>query len=246
MNIIDLSIIHYSNSHDFYIPFEIRKIIKEFTYEEINDKNIHSAVKLWCNNKEKNKKKAIILYGHISYWDTSKVTDMSCLFEHLNKFNDDISNWYISKVTNMKFMFCCASSFNQPIGNWDVSQVTNMEYMFCCASSFNQPICNWNVSQVTNMEFMFSRSYLFDQSVTNWDVSKVTDMESMFYYASSFNQPIENWNVSHVTNMKFMFILVPKSLKQSLITIHKLKESKLLSWKFHRALSGRQLKTRKI
>ena len=167
MNIIDLSIINYSNSCGFYIPYELRKIIKEFTYEEINDKNIHSAVKLWCNNKEKNKKKAIILYGNISYWDTSKVTFMSCLFKHLNKFNDDISNWDVSKVTNMKFMFCCGSSFNQPIGNWDVSQVTNMEYMFCCASSFNQPIGNWNVSNFTDMTSMFSNYSSFNQSIGN-------------------------------------------------------------------------------
>ena len=172
-NIIDLSIIHYSNSCEFYIPHEIRKIIKEYTYKEINDKNIHSAVKLWYHNKEK----AIILYGHISYWDTSKVTDMSNLFMFLNNFNDKIDNWDVSQVTNMQFMFYNASLFNQPIGNWNVSKVNNMSRMFNYASSFNQPIGDWNVTNVIYMR-------------------------GMFYNASSFNQPIGNWNISQITNME--------------------------------------------
>ena len=44
---------------------------------------------------------------HISTWDTSKVTDMSFLFEDIDEdekedFNADISGWNVSKVTNME------------------------------------------------------------------------------------------------------------------------------------------------
>ena len=59
-------------------------MIQEYIYEPITDKNIRSAVKLWCNNKEQ----ALMLYGHISYWDTSGVTNMEKLFHDLSKFND--------------------------------------------------------------------------------------------------------------------------------------------------------------
>ena len=88
------------------------------------------------NEDKIRQEKSIILYGHISYWDTSKVTDMSHLFKNLKKFNDKIDNWNVSQVTNMNFMFSDASSFNQPINNWNISQVTNMECMFYNADSF--------------------------------------------------------------------------------------------------------------
>jgi surface protein len=100
----------------------LRNIIQEYIYEPINDGNIHNAVKLWCNNKQQ----ALMLYGHISYWDTSKVTNMNNLFSNMKDFNDDISNWDVSNVTNMSGMFDGARSFNQPIGNWNVANVTNM------------------------------------------------------------------------------------------------------------------------
>ena len=73
------------------------------------------------------------VYGNISEWDVSNVTDMSNLFNgngpHAN-FNEDISAWDVSNVTDMSYMFFNNSSFNQDIGGWDVSNVTNMAEMF--------------------------------------------------------------------------------------------------------------------
>ena len=44
--LIDVCIDKYSESKNFYLPFELRNIIQKYIYEPITDKNIHSAVKL--------------------------------------------------------------------------------------------------------------------------------------------------------------------------------------------------------
>lgn len=75
----------------------------------------------------------------LNFIDTSKITDMSCLFSDissfwsgygLEKYNGDISKWNTFNVTNMRSMFDGAHFFNHPLNNWDVSNVTNMSYMF--------------------------------------------------------------------------------------------------------------------
>ena len=48
----------------------------------ITNKNIHTAVKQWCTDREE----AIKIYGHISSWNTSKVTRMQSLFRESVKF----------------------------------------------------------------------------------------------------------------------------------------------------------------
>ena len=60
---------------------------------------------------------------------TTMVTDMDgCLRElFANSFNSDISFWDTSNVTSMYCMFAGASAFNQDIGSWDTSSVTDME-----------------------------------------------------------------------------------------------------------------------
>jgi len=132
-------------------------------------------------------------YGHISTWDTSKVTDMHKLFQSeycmnqpivdLTKisaynracFNDDISAWDTSKVTNMNRMFDANKHFNQDISGWKTSKVKDMGYMFHQAIAFNQPIGKWDTSQVVQIHMvssgtsgMFSQAAAFDQNLRNW------------------------------------------------------------------------------
>ena len=137
--------------------------------------------------------------------DTSKITDMSCLFDgFFDCYDRDLSGielWDVSNVTDMSGMFSC-SSFNKDISSWDVSKVTDMSHMFSY-SSFNQDISSWDVSNVTNMSSMFSGSS-FNQDISSWDVSNVTNMSSMFSH-SDFNQDISSWDVSNVTDMSWMF-----------------------------------------
>ncbi len=126
-----------------FIPVELRSLVMNYliafpTVTFINT-NIHYAVWLWTHHREL----AMLRYGHISQWDTSRVTDMSKLFHELPEFNDDISRWNVSQVSEMKGMFKDAHSFNQPLDSWDVSNVRDMTGMFAHARSFNQPHCAW-------------------------------------------------------------------------------------------------------
>ena len=88
--------------------------------------------------------------------DTSKITDMSNLFNGID-FNGDISSWNVSKVIDMDSMFYGCKSFNQDISNWDVSNVNKMSGMFTGCESFKKDISNWNVSNVISMRIMFDK-----------------------------------------------------------------------------------------
>ena len=109
-------------------------------------------VNKWCQDQTG----AAALYGNISSWNTSDVTDMSYLFsDHycttFDSFNEDISSWDVSRVTNMEYLFNGASDFDQDLSRWVTSRVTNINFIFAEASSFNQSFC-WDTSSVTEYE----------------------------------------------------------------------------------------------
>merc|ERR1711927_103809 len=91
------------------------------------DESIRTAVRAW----EEDRAAAEAMYGHISTWETSRVTDMSYLFSACDwdsrcntaaaSFNEDISAWSVDNVRDMHQMFSSASSFNQNIGGWSVA-----------------------------------------------------------------------------------------------------------------------------
>jgi surface protein len=143
------------------------------------------------------------IYGQISDWNTSKITNMNALFE-LISFDQSINNWNVSNVTTMDKMFS-ESDFDLPLDKWNVSNVTSMNNMFHSNHKFDQNINDWNVSNVTDMNEMFSDAVLFNQPLNNWNVSNVTGMYQMFENITYFNQPLKNWNVSNVNNMEAMF-----------------------------------------
>ena len=113
--------------------------------------------------------------------DTSKITDMSELFDIIDgklqflskNGHFDISDWDVSNVTNMEYMFG-NSNFNGDLSDWDVSNVTNMNSMFRYSefTGKNGDIGHWNVSNVKSMRNMFGGSR-FDGDISNWDVSNV-------------------------------------------------------------------------
>ena len=183
------------------LPLDILIFINEFIkYEKLNNENMKEVVDFWFENKEECKFK----YGHISYWNTSNVTDMCSLFYLKRDFNEDISRWNVSNVTTMYGMFNDASSFRGDISGWNVSNVTNMGFMFRGATYFNCDISNWNVSNVANMRYMFSHASSFNSDISGWNVSKVTTMYRMFYDTSSFNSNLNNWKIrNHDENHDF-------------------------------------------
>lgn len=154
---------------------------------------------------------------------TTKVTDMSYLFEDEIIFNntDILRKWDVSNVENFEGMFKGArpyysvSPYNKLfIDNWDTSSAKNMSYMFQYTrdiGDFNFEsgfkiigIGSWDVSNVTDMTYMFFSSN-FNEPIGEWDVSKVETMEGMFN-SSPFNEPIGEWDVSSVFTMRSMFM----------------------------------------
>ena len=86
-----------------YLPNELVDIIKSYViYQPQTKEELKKVAEQWVTNKEETIKK----YGHISLWDTSKINDMSYLFENYNSiycfdgteiivnryFNENINN----------------------------------------------------------------------------------------------------------------------------------------------------------
>jgi surface protein len=155
------------------------------SFSALNDSTIFNAVDAWLFNKSD----ATLIYGPMSTWNTSLVTNMADLFyagynalykDELRSFNENLSLWDTRRVTTMSFMFSWTQAFNGNLSSWNVSQVEDMSYMFNYAYAFNGDVSSWDVSSVTDMSSMFSSASAFDGDVTSWDVSNVSDMADMF------------------------------------------------------------------
>lgn len=112
----------------FYLPVELREVVKTYLYMKITDRNIHLACTYYDDMFGYLTKK---MYGSIEYWDTSSITNMSNLFEGNPDFHGDISNWDVSNVTNMDYMFFHNMHFNDSItGKWNMTNVESKKNMF--------------------------------------------------------------------------------------------------------------------
>ena len=185
----------------YCVPVELRAIILQYMLTiRLDNSLFRQALGMWFSDEPR----CLLIYGHISKWDTSLVTNMSNI-SFGPHFNEDLNDWDVSGVTTMEGMFKQASSFNQPLYHWDVNQVINMKEMFLEASEFNQSLDSWNVCNVTNITGMFSHADIFNQPLNQWNVSNVVNMKDLFLNATKFNQPLDQWNVSSVCDMSGMF-----------------------------------------
>ena len=92
--------------------------------------------------------------------DSSVTTiNMANMFLGATAFLSDITGWNTSKVTNMSGMFQ-VTSFDKDISVWNVAAVTNMANMFNGNTIFNQPVKYWTVgSNVYTDMFLGSTAF---------------------------------------------------------------------------------------
>ena len=136
------------------------KKCKRIIYKKINNLNIRNAVNLWC----KDKNEAIKIYGYISVWDVSSVTDMSNLFKGKREFNYDISTWDVSNVTNMELMFKNTVVFNQDLSSWNIDYKILGIYKLCKKKI--------NVTQLDEFE-LDKECHICQNTETNNNIVKV-------------------------------------------------------------------------
>jgi surface protein len=146
----------------------------------------------------------------LSKADTSKVTDMSYMFDVCNNLTQlDISGFDTSNVTNMEHMFSgCGSLEALDVSNFNTSKVTDMSSMFSgCKSLKALDVSGFNTSNVTDMEFMFQNcSNLLTLDVTGFDTGKVTIMDFMFGDCQKLTTiDVSGFDTSNVTNIAGMF-----------------------------------------
>jgi surface protein len=191
-----------------------------------SNNELQSAVSLWISDRTL----AINTYGHISNWDTSRITNLDDLFDSQTTFNDDISGWNVGRVTSMYATFYNASLFNVSLSSWNVSSTTDLSWAFAHATNFNgnvsgwnvaktrtlstcfyyakafnQDLSQWDVSSVTDLSWTFAHAEKFNGNISSWNVTKTRDMNSCFYYAMAFNRDLSMWDVSSVTDINWIF-----------------------------------------
>ena len=118
------------------------------------------------------------------YFDTSNVTDMSCMFYGCESLTSlDLSNFNTNNVTDMNCMFYLCSRLNKlNLSTFDTSNVTNMNNMFLGCSSLKElNLSNFNTNNVTDMSYMFYEcSSLKELNLNNFNTNNVTNMSDMF------------------------------------------------------------------
>jgi len=177
-----------------YTGDDCKNVDSSFSPRRINDNNIKGMVEYYVANKEH----AIKLYGYISNWDVSNVTNMNLLFETVPDFNEDISKWNVSNVKSMAYMFYDTQEFNQDISGWDVGG--NMEGMFENSAKFNQDISGWDVGG-SNMQTMFGSAKGLSQEnkckiLNSWKVKDTWKGKDIGNFKNSrlFEESFDEWD----------------------------------------------------
>ena len=123
----------------------------------------------------------------ISKWDTSTVTDMSCLFKgcSLLKKLPDLSNWNVNEVTDMSEMFAdCSSLVELPdLTKWNTSKLEKMRKMFYnCSNLKSINISNFYTTNVKSLEKLFynCKCLEFGEHIIS-NVENVKCFSKMFY-----------------------------------------------------------------
>ena len=136
-------------------------------------------------------------YRKFKNFDTSSVTDMSCMF----------AGWDAEVLHPMKLATIDVSGF-------DTKNVMDMQFMFYqCKEIEELDVSLWNTANVENMQYMFAGlnegygTNLNHLHLTKWNFSKVTTTNRMFDRCQSLSDLTfpETTNFDSLTTMTYMF-----------------------------------------
>ncbi len=96
----------------------------------------------------------------LNWIDTSKIDDMSWLFEDKSTkrgLNYDVSKWDVSNVKHFTAMFSWCTKFDCDLSKWNVSSGTHFAGMFKHCTSFKgKGLDKWNIDPHAHTYQMFS------------------------------------------------------------------------------------------
>lgn len=101
-------------SNDLYwLPMQHPDISK---YSIPNNKTFKECIKALRGQEDTNRIAEVYgKFGHVIFWNTSLVTDMSYAFKDFTTFNQPIGGWSTSQVTTIRGMFEGCDDFNQEL-----------------------------------------------------------------------------------------------------------------------------------
>ena len=138
--------------------------------------------------------------------DTSKVTDMSAMFQGGQMSTLDLSDFDTSKVTTMGYMFRdCTTPEIKGFNKFNTSNVTNMSNMFDGCGAVSLDLSSFDTSKVTDMCGMFDKSEATTLDLSSFDTSNVTNMSYMFFDSAATTLDLSSFDTSKVTDMHEMF-----------------------------------------
>lgn len=122
-------------------------------------------------------------------FDTSNVTDMSCMFYGSYNLEElDLTCFDTAKVTNMNAMFAGLKSLEDiDVSSFDTSKVKNMGRMFeYCSNLTELDLSGFNTSKVTTMKSMFNNCRKLEYlDISNFTSKNVTNGKLMFQHTNS-------------------------------------------------------------
>lgn len=119
-------------------------------------------------------------------WDTSKIRDMSKLFDDDTNLKDaDVEKWDTSDAIDMSDMFagCTSLSGLLNLSRWNTVNVKNMSAMFRItavdSNNFSVNLSSFNTRNVTDFTNMFAFSHIRTLDLRNFDFSNAERVNGM-------------------------------------------------------------------
>ena len=134
--------------------------------------------------------------------DTSKITDMSSLFDWAEGYSDQrdsfkgIESWDVSNVKDMSHMFQRARVENIDFSKWNTANLTDMTCMFAESVLVNVNLNKFNTQNVKEFYACFQDcSFSDDPKISNWDISNGVNFTDMFFQ-SNYKWDLSSWKIN--------------------------------------------------